>query len=223
MSSRKVKTNQDGVHPDLLKVLERHRQAAYRKPVAEYNREAFARFLERWESMGRQGLILDSGCGVGESTHILARAHPDCLVVGIDKSAVRLQKSEYYAGEKAENVLLLRAEMFDFWRLLREASIRVRKHYILYPNPWPKKSHLKRRIHGHPAFFDLIALGGELELRSNWEIYVQEFALACRFALGISPRIERHFPNPPITPHERKYYASGHELFRLMIKDIGGA
>ena len=49
---------------------------------------------------------------------------------------------------------------------------------FLYPNPWPKKKHLGRRWHGAPVFPALVKLGGELEMRSNWQTYLDEFALA---------------------------------------------
>jgi tRNA G46 methylase TrmB len=39
-------------------------------------------------------IILDSGCGTGRSTKILARTHPNHLVIGVDRSFVRLTKEK---------------------------------------------------------------------------------------------------------------------------------
>lgn len=43
----------------------------------------------------------------------------------------------------------------------------------------PKIGHLSRRWHGHPVFPAMLELGGVLECRSNWKIYVlNEFCFA---------------------------------------------
>jgi tRNA (guanine-N7-)-methyltransferase len=92
------------------------------------------------------------------------------------------------------------------WRHLAEHRV-LAAHYLLYPNPWPKPGHLARRVHGHPAFPLLPALGGRLELRSNWQIYVEEFGVALHLreiAASVSRCPGR---GHPLTPFERKYSA----------------
>jgi hypothetical protein len=49
-------------------------------------------------------------------------------------------------------MVFVRADLVDYWRLLAEAGIGLARHYILYPNPWPKIGHLARRWHAHPVF-----------------------------------------------------------------------
>lgn len=117
-----------------------------------------------------------------------------------------------------DNALLLRADLVDFWRLARAADWRLARHYLLYPNPYPKSAHLKKRWHGHPVFPALLALGGELELRSNWSIYVEEFALAVALLRGREGEISPHVPNDGfLTPFEQKYFESGQRLWRYRI------
>jgi len=156
-------------------------------------------------------LVLDSGCGTGESTAALARVHPDCLVVGIDKSRARLDKAPELPG----NARLVRAELADFWRLAHAAGWQPARHYLLYPNPWPKPAHLKRRWHAHPAFPHLLALGGRLALRSNFELYVDEFARALALAGVVDVKVVSFEADDSISPFERKYRLSGHRLFQL--------
>jgi len=88
------------------------------------------------------------------------------------------------------------------------------KHYILYPNPWPKSKHVQRRWHGAAVFPSIIALGGELEMRSNWRLYLDEFKLALQVA-GRQGEVAQFDPVATITPFERKYQASGQALFKL--------
>jgi tRNA G46 methylase TrmB len=58
------------------------------------------------------------------------------------------------------NAMLLRAELSDFFTLVAyESDWVVHSHYLLYPNPYPKGKHLKRRWHGHPIFPVMLAIG----------------------------------------------------------------
>ena len=96
-----------------------------------------------------------------------------------------------------------------------EAGLRLARHYVLYPNPWPKIGHLGRRWHAHPVFPWIPRLGGVLECRSNWLVYIEEFALALEVAIGRPVAWEAFSAEVPLTPFERKYRDSGQTLYRL--------
>jgi len=113
------------------------------------------------------------------------------------------------------NMRLIRARAEDFWRLLLADGIRPAHHFLLYPNPWPKAAHLKRRWHGHPVFPELLALSGRLELRTNWRIYAEEFRVAAGICGIAAAPVVSFSVQSPLTPFERKYAESGHELHRL--------
>jgi hypothetical protein len=91
-------------------------------------------------TMMYDGIILDSGCGTGKSTKLLASSiHPRHLVIGVDRSLSRLTKTKdnrqayddddnnkndaasdseraAYCHQVSENAYLVRAELVDFWR-----------------------------------------------------------------------------------------------------------
>ena len=220
-NSRVPESVQGDIHPHLATLLDRHAGAPFRKPYADYNRAAFATSLECWQrTAAASPVILDSGCGVGESSLYLAMNFPDHYVIGVDQSASRLARGRRSAAQWPPNLDLVRADVVDYWRLLREAGIRLDRHYLLYPNPWPKASQVTRRWHGHPVFPTLLALGGVLECRSNWPIYVAEHALAVRRLTRRDVLCEPYRPALPISPFERKYLASGHRLWRAVV-DLG--
>ena len=98
-----------------------------------------------------------------------------------------------------------------------EPGVRLARHYNLYPNPWPKIGHLARRWHGHAVFPVWLQLGGELECRSNWRIYIEEMAQALTLLSGQPVAAEPWHTDDPITPFEKKYLASGHELWRCRV------
>ena len=177
-----------------------------------------------------QTVILDSGCGTGESTIHIARRFPNIPVIGIDKSCDRLNKAGnpvQTAGDAIPpNAFWIRAELLDFWRLALDRvnanAWTIPYHAVYYPNPWPKQSEATRRFHMHPIFPTLLALGRTIELRTNWEIYAREFAEAARIVLsenGESSEItcETFTPASPETAFERKYKDAGQTLWKVVI------
>ena len=216
-NSRAIVSNQQGLHENLEVVVKRKLNSRFQRPFADHSLQAFEQAADKVASHAGP-LILDSFCGVGESSRVIASQYPDALVIGIDKSRHRLDKhNDHYSLEGLDNYLLLQADVEDFWRLAVNAGWSLSKHYLLYPNPWPKSAHLKRRVHGSPLFSSLLALAGEVEVRSNWPTYVEEFSAALSIAgfashTGLVPDAE------PITPFERKYRESGHPLWACTAK-----
>ncbi len=207
-----IDSPQEGIHKDLQKIVSKHLESEFKRPIAAYNQEAFNQFLERKSELGDPKIILDSACGTGESTRYFTHKYPDHLVVGLDQSAKRLANNEN--KKLADNGLLLRCDCTDFWRLMEQEGIKADRHFLLYPNPWPKTQHLQRRWHGHPTFKNLLAVSESIELRTNWRIYAQEF----NAALGVAKRysaIDEYKSDIDITAFERKYRLSSHALWRV--------
>lgn len=215
-NSRFIASAQQGPHGDLDDLVRRHLAHPFRKPILDYNRVALASALaarDAWQPGAP--LILDAGCGVGWSTLRIAADYPDHFVIGVDQSLDRLSRGR--PEKMPENGILIRADLVDFWRLLAENGIRLARHYNLYPNPWPKIGHLARRWHGHAVFPVWRDLGGELECRSNWAIYIEEMALALSLLCEQPVAAEPYTTDDPMTPFEKKYLASGHQLWRCRV------
>ncbi|MEM9420921.1 MAG: methyltransferase domain-containing protein [Pseudomonadota bacterium] len=203
---------QAGVHPNLKAIVEKHRIHPFRRPIADHTKKAFndvQRASEPWNGK----FILDAGCGTGDSSRQLASLFPTHLIVGIDKSHHRLTKER--ATALPSNLRLVRADLVDFYRLAATAAWSPQQHFILYPNPWPKVGHLKRRWHGSPVLPDLLCVGRQLTLRTNWHLYAKEFSEALT-AYGYAPRYSRYHPaDAPLTPFEDKYHKSGQPLWEV--------
>mmetsp|Transcript_30537 Transcript_30537/g.64640 ORF Transcript_30537/g.64640 Transcript_30537/m.64640 type:complete len:433 (-) Transcript_30537:40-1338(-) len=202
------------------------------RPIAKHTAAAFEEALEFVIQCGPKSLgasssslrtkvILDSGCGTGKSSYLLGEMHPDCVVIGIDQSLARLSRNKSYnqhdennnddsTQQENSNVLLIRAELSDFWKCCLSSSrwqehVQIYRHYLLYPNPYPKKSRLKSRFYAHPAFPLLmmtLMMGDEddnkmqsmdgkekLVIRSNWKGYLEEF----QSAVGVWQENEGNF------------------------------
>ncbi|HEX2604416.1 MAG TPA: SAM-dependent methyltransferase [Oxalicibacterium sp.] len=216
-NSSSISSAQSGPHEQLAALVARHVAHPFQQPIADYNREAFQTSIAHWHARGGAPLILDAGCGIGLSTMHLAAQFPDHFVIGVDQSAARTTRNTHWQGAPPENFLRVRANLVDYWRLLLDSGIRPARHYLLYPNPWPKVGQLSRRWHGHAIFPSIVALGGILECRSNWRIYVEEFAAALTQLTQQAVACETYAPAKTITPFEKKYLDSGHGLWRCQI------
>jgi tRNA G46 methylase TrmB len=242
--AREVHSNQEGPFKDLEKLVRKYACTPYLRPIADHTRLAFADaeqfiadfYTKRHAGSAPHPVILDSGCGTGESTLHLAHQFPGYPVIGIDKSAVRLDKANKNSGlpqPLPHNAFYVRAELIDFWRLALEKVVAgqwtIPYHALYYPNPWPKQSEAGRRFHLHPIFPTFLRLAHTTELRTNWEIYAQEFSQAARIikeipgqagddnVVSASISCEAFEPKQPITAFERKYKNACQQLWQVII------
>jgi len=230
-NSNEVISNQQGIHENLKSIVRKHFETEYKKPIAEHTQAAFDKIKNTVETELKKDtpLLFDSFCGTGMSTGVIAKNNPDALVIGIDRSITRLSKT--YNDELPENTILVQAECADFWLLAKQSEWQLAKHSIYYPNPYPKAKHIKRRWHAHPAYPLLFALGGEVELRTNWEIYADEFSQAFVYAsdyiedsklickgvetlcFDVTTNDNKPCDTTFMTLFEKKYFLNGQKLY----------
>ena len=224
--SKAIITNQTGIHEKLTDVVTKHLAHPFKKPYQPHTQQAFKEmdtFVQAFLQANPAGeIILDACCGVGQSSRILAEQNPQALVIGVDKSAHRINRNvEGFSqenGYSAQNYHLVRADLNDFYRLVKAANWPVTKHYILYPNPWPKSKHLQRRWHGSAVFPQMTSIGNTLILRSNWRLYLEEFQQAAKqIALHGELSQVNVTVAQALTPFEAKYQASGQVCWQLTL------
>ncbi|MCF0216359.1 MAG: SAM-dependent methyltransferase [Fibrobacteraceae bacterium] len=222
-----VTSNQTDIHEKLQEIVSKYAATSFLRPVANHTQKAFEKIKEVVRQRGAP-LVLDSGCGIGESTIHLAKKFPQCSVIGIDKSELRLSKEKpLKKGEDIPpNAFWIRAELLDFWKLaleeVKNGNWNIKYHALYYPNPWPKQSEAGRRFHLHPIFPTLMKLSPVTELRTNWEIYAKEFAKAAQVLLASKVSIECSKLSEglkPITAFERKYQAVGQSLYQVVVTE----
>lgn len=218
-NSRSITSNQHGIHDDLERTVKKHLSTEFKKPFAPFSLTTFKELKVRVELYLQVNpshqIILDSCCGVGESTFHLAKQNPNCLVIGIDKSEHRIDKHIHHQQAELLNIEMIRGDLNDLWRLIADANWPIAHHYILYPNPWPKSKHLGRRWHGAPVFSSIPKLSKQLTVRSNWDIYIKEFQQALSIT-GVESKVTEYSAEQAMTPFERKYWASGQKSTQLI-------
>jgi tRNA (guanine-N7-)-methyltransferase len=101
--------------------------------------------LDREKIFGRKApLNVDLGCGDGSFLCALAQRMPGKNFLGIERLLDRVRISARKAAT-LDNVRLLRMESFYAVRYLLPAES-VEGFYLLFPDPWPKRRHRRRRI-----------------------------------------------------------------------------
>jgi tRNA (guanine-N7-)-methyltransferase len=110
-------------------------------------------------------LHVDLGSGDGSFLCALARQIPDENVLGIERLLNRVRSAARKAAA-LENVRLLRVESSYAVRYLLPPES-VERFYLLFPDPWPKRRHHRRRI-VTPGFLNSIRAA----LQRNGTIYI---------------------------------------------------
>jgi len=122
--------------------------------------------LDLEKIFGRKALLhVDLGCGDGSFLCALAQRMPDKNFLGIERLLNRVRTSVRKAAG-LDNVRLLRVESSYAVRYLLPAES-VETFYLLFPDPWPKHRHHRRRI-VTPNF--LSSIHGALQ--KNGSIYI---------------------------------------------------
>ena len=214
-NSPEIVSRQHAPHARLEQVVQRHRDHVWRAPLHAPTESQFARW-HKGVDVARP-LVVDLGCGHGDSTLLLAEHHVEATVLGVDQSAHRLARLAPTGYAMHGRATLMRAEAATVLRLLAAAQTPIDVLYLLYPNPWPKPEHLQRRWHGHPVFPLLLANARRIVLRPNWRLYADEFAQAARLLGRVAEVRALADEVEVLTPFERKYRASGHVCHELLV------
>ena len=216
----RIISSQTDVHPRLENLIKKYQSSRFQAPARPIQKQLFDSLFPHLPSP----ILLDLGCGTGMSSGKLACAHPECTVLGVDKSWARLSRHPVFSSHPEQpaqplaasqgNLTLLWADAIDLIVYCQTHAIAVSKVTLYYPNPWPKASHLQRRWHGHPVITSLIALGASIELRTNWLLYAKEFTLACRL-LNRKPVLSECDVQTPLSLFEQKFIQSGVTLYQV--------
>jgi tRNA (guanine-N7-)-methyltransferase len=103
-----------------------------------------------WFGNGRPADVLDLGCGRGTFLLHHALTFPDRNILGIEvRSMLTRYLADVIGGEGIANALWY--SVANGLRWIDTASIRYAVY--LFPDPWPKKRHVKRRAFT-PGFLD---------------------------------------------------------------------
>lgn len=168
---------------------------------------------------------VEVGCGKGRFLLDRAATHPEDSFVGLEFARAYLLTIEERTHRRGlSNVRLARAEGRQFfWESIPDASIHA--FHLLYPDPWPKKRHHRRRLIQHEFLEDLrrvLLPGGEINLATDHAGYFEWMVLhfeVWKATFVMEPRViqtpEERAGFVGRTNYEVKFLAEGRPLYLL--------
>jgi tRNA (guanine-N7-)-methyltransferase len=122
-----------------------------------------------------RALWLEIGFGGGEHLAAQAAAHPDIGFIGSEVFLNGVAGLLKHVSENgARNVRVFNDDVRRFLPCLPDASLS--RIFLLFPDPWPKTRHAKRRLVSTAMLNELARLlvdGGELRIASDHPVYVR--------------------------------------------------
>lgn len=166
---------------------------------------------------------IEIGFGNGDNLLRLAAAQPERDFLGIEVHRAGIGR--LLLALEAQQLRNVRIVCHDAVEVLaaQVPPLSVQEILILFPDPWPKKRHHKRRLL-QAAFVALaasrLAPGGQLRLATDWEPYAQHMLET----LNASAALENLAPDGGFVPRpgereptrfERRGERLGHEVWDL--------
>src|SRR5438132_2868958 len=113
--------------------------------VIPHSQDSLTNGLDLEKIFGRKApLHIDVGCGEGSFLCALAQRLPDKNFLGIERLLGRIRSSARKAASLSNVRLLQMESSYAVRYLLPPGSVET--VYLLFPDPWPKRRHHRRRI-----------------------------------------------------------------------------
>jgi tRNA (guanine-N7-)-methyltransferase len=172
-------------------------------------------------------LILEIGCGMGETTAHIAAAQPQHNFVGIEVHTPGVGNLfKLIDAQQLNNLRVIQHDAVDVVRdMIAPASLAG--IHVFFPDPWPKKRHHKRRLLQPPFVLELakrLAPGGYFHCATDWEEYalqMVEVLAACPLLANTSSASDGFAPRPdyrPRTKFEARGLRLGHGVWDVVFR-----
>jgi tRNA (guanine-N7-)-methyltransferase len=162
-------------------------------------------------------LHVDLGCGDGTFLRAVAEEHRDFNFIGVERLLHRVRSSDRKAGE-LPHVRILRADtMLVLNHVLAPQSVSA--FYLLFPDPWPKRRHHRRRLVTSQflhAIQKRLTSSGALLVATDHDEYFSAIKRAAEKADGFDI-VSDEWSLPPTT-FEKKFAAAGVNIHRLVLR-----
>ncbi|MEN9490381.1 MAG: hypothetical protein RJA63_830 [Pseudomonadota bacterium] len=183
--------------------------------------------LDAAATFGRKApVVLEIGCGMGDTTVKIASIRPETDFIGIEVHGPGVGNLCKLIDE--HKLTNLRVMQHDATEVVRDmlAPDSLAGIHVYFPDPWPKKRHHKRRIL-QPAFVaklaSRLAPGGYLHCATDWEEYAQ-FMLETLSAEPLLQNTAADYAEKPdyrpLTKFEARGLRLGHGVWDLVFKRV---
>jgi len=166
---------------------------------------------------------VDLGCGDGLFLVAMAEKFPERNFLGIERMLGRVRSACRRTTRQAlRNVRVLCIETsYAVEYLLPPGSTAVA--HLLFPDPWPKKKHQRRRIVTRDflaAVYRLLGSGGRFRIVTDQADYFAAIRELIAGSAFVEARAEEE-QEFPLTTFEKRFRSAGTPLHRLVLRKAG--
>jgi tRNA (guanine-N7-)-methyltransferase len=168
-----------------------------------------------WSTIFGNDAPVEIEIGSGDGTFLLTRATatPIRNVLGIERAPAKARRLAARVARLAvPHVRMLQADAACVLAIVPRASVAA--YHVYFPDPWPKRRHLRRRIFTAAfvrALGRTLALGGDLYVATDVGPYMRLIRAA--ILAGAFTEVEATADHPGLTTaFARKYCAEGRPL-----------
>ena len=169
---------------------------------------------------------VDLGCGDGSFLAAVAEQNPGRNYLGIERLLGRVGSAcRKIANRGLTNARVLRMDVpYAVQHLFPAGGVDV--FHLLFPDPWPKRRHHRRRVvtaEFLTAVSAALAAGGRFHVATDQVDYFEAILKLVRHTRTFDevnpPGCESLFPS---TTFEKRYRAAGDEIYRVVLRKASG-
>jgi tRNA (guanine-N7-)-methyltransferase len=167
---------------------------------------------------------IDLGCGDGAFVTALARQNPERNFLGIERLIGRVRSTcRKAARENLSNLRVLRVEIAYAVRYLVPFES-VAMCYLLFPDPWPKTRHHRRRIvtaEFLESIRNALVPGGILQIATDEADYFEQITRLCAVAPGLAAVDPSLDVAHPVSTFGERFREAGAKTYLLELRKSG--
>jgi tRNA (guanine-N7-)-methyltransferase len=170
--------------------------------------------------------VLEIGCGMGETTAVIAAEHPQNNYLGIEVHTPGVGSLlKEIATRELSNLRVIQHDAVEVVRdMIAPASLAG--IHIFFPDPWPKKRHHKRRLI-QPPLVSLLASrlkpGAYLHAATDWQEYAEQILDVFAHESQLKNTADGFAPRPdyrPQTKFETRGLKLGHGVWDIIFRRV---
>jgi tRNA (guanine-N7-)-methyltransferase len=170
--------------------------------------------------------LLEIGFGMGETTAIVAAAHPENDYLGIEVHRPGVGSVLRLIAERGlQNVRVIQHDAVEVLQdMIRPASLDG--VHIFFPDPWPKLRHHKRRLIQTPfvtLLSERLRAGGYLHVATDWAHYAEQVLAVLGAESRLANTARGYAPRPdyrPLTKFEERGLRLGHDVYDIVFRRV---
>lgn len=180
--------------------------------------------LDLEEIFGRRApLHVDLGCGDGAFLVAMAQRYPEKSFLGIERLLGRVSSAAHKIERgKIDNARVLRFETSYAVRyLLPNESVET--FYLLFPDPWPKRRHQRRRVADEEFLNSIQAAlipGGTFHVATDQRDYFEQIKASAGDQFDVVDLADPARTDLPLTKFEQRFRDRGEPIYRSLLRKV---